>query len=65
MVEGAEEGVKAASPIMVRLEVEGVGAEEGGEGAVAEATLKRSPIQETRRGLPVRIPGARLKLAEV
>ena len=65
MVEGAEEGVKPASPIMVRLEVEEVGAEEGGEEAAAEVTLKRNPIQETRMGLPVSIPGARLKLVEL
>ena len=60
-----EEEVKEASPIMVRIEVEEVGAEEGGEEAVAGVTLKRNPIQETRMGLPVSIPGARLKLVEL
>ena len=65
MVEGAEEGVKAASPMMVRLEVEEVGAEQGGGEAVAEVTLKRTPIQETRLEQTARIPGVRLKLLEM
>ena len=65
MVEEAKEGVKEASPIMVRLEVGRVGAEEGGGEAEAEVTVKRNPIKETRIGLPARITGVRLKLVEL